>query len=229
MADRSKFELKVGIFVFLGLAALCYIVFSIGDFYILRPGYHIKLIFGYASGVEVGAPVRFAGVEVGKVEDIMIFYDQKEEKTRVEVTAWVQSSTQIERDAQAYVNTLGLLGEKYIEILPGTRQKGFLQEGNTIVGTDPIPTEKLTERAYQIAGDLQKTLDSVNEIMDKIRKGEGTIGKLITEDKIHRDLEALVADLKKHPWKLLKKDKESKESKRDEPKKSKERGFSIGP
>ncbi|UCD55495.1 MAG: MCE family protein [Candidatus Omnitrophota bacterium] len=196
-AENKIFELKVGIFIAIGILIFFIIVFSIGDVYLVRKGYHINVIFNFASGITESAPVRLAGVNVGQIDKINIFFDEKEKKTKVKLLAWVNDEKiGIERDSVALINTLGLLGEKYLEIFPGTTRDDLLEDGDSIVGQDPIPTERLTEKLDQIA-------DSTNVVMTRLKEGEGTVGKLLVEEKIYNDLEVLVEDVKKHPWKLL--------------------------
>ncbi len=214
MLDKSKFEFRVGVFVFFGLLVLVYIVFSIGDFYVFRPGCRIKTVFNFADGIEKGSPVRYAGVEVGRVEDIKIFYDSTKKINQIELTAWVEKHIGIEKDAEAYINTLGLLGEKYLEILPGTKGSGLVQEGDVLMGNDTIPMEKIKQKGYEIALEAQESLDSLNEVMSKVKRGEGTIGKLMTDEKVYKDLSEFVEDIKKNPWKLLHKPKRSKRKKK---------------
>jgi len=214
MVDKSKVELRVGAFVFFGFLVLMYIVFSIGDFYIFSPGYRIKTVFDFADGIEVSSPVRYAGVEVGRVEEIEIFYDETTRKNKIALEAWIQQSAKIEKDAECYINTLGLLGEKYLEILPGTKEGGLIEEGGTLTGNDTIPMEKIKQKAYEMAVQAQDTLGKINKILDNVNSSEGTIGKLLTEDKIYNDLSAFVEDIKKNPWKLLHKPKQKKEKKK---------------
>ena len=61
--EDKNFELKVGIFVFIGIVMLFIIVFSIGKVYIFQPGYHIRVLFNFAGGLGDAAPVRLAGVD----------------------------------------------------------------------------------------------------------------------------------------------------------------------
>lgn len=198
MDGMKTFELKVGIFVLIGAVILFLIVFSIGDINLIRSGYHINVVFNFAAGIGPSAPVRLAGVGIGEVEGIHLFYDEKEKRTKAVLSAWIQQDTRIEEDAMATVNTLGLLGEKYLEIVPGTSGKRNLKDKDTIVGKDPVAMEKITENLADLS-------NSVKTVVGRLEKGEGTIGKLLVEDKIYRDLEAFVEDIKKHPWKLLSK------------------------
>lgn len=196
-AENRIFELKVGIFIAVAILIFFIIIFSIGDVYLARKGYHINVIFNFASGITENAPVRLAGVNVGQIDKIDIFFDEKEKKTKVKLLAWINDEKiRIETDSMAVINTLGLLGEKYLEIFPGTKRGDFLKAADDLVGHDPIPTERLAEKLDQIA-------DSTNVVMMRLKEGRGTVGKLLVEEKIYHDLEALVQDIKKHPWKLL--------------------------
>jgi len=205
MDGTRSFELKVGTFILIGIVILFIIVFSIGDLNISKTGYHIKIYFTFAGGIGPAAPVRFAGVGVGKVEGVHLVYDNNEKRTKAEVNAFIQDGTKIEEDAIPTINTLGLLGEKYIEIVPGTPGKPILKNDSSINGKDPVSMEKVTENLANLSY-------SVNVIVDKLKRGEGTIGKLLMEDAVYDDVKSITGnfkefseDIKRHPWKLLSK------------------------
>lgn len=204
MIEEKSLELKVGIFVFIGIALLFIMVFSIGKIYIFQPGYCVKVLFNYAGGVSEAAPVRLAGVDVGEVDKIRIYYDQEIMRTRVEVAAWIKKDVKIEKDSAVRVNALGMLGEKYLEIIPGSQDAGFVEDGGMLVGEDPVMLDELAE-------DLKDLADSAGAVMGKLERGEGSVGKLLTEDKLYRDLEEFVNEIKRNPWKLFRKTKEVKE------------------
>ena len=201
MDNKTNFEMKVGVFVFVGLVVFTYIVFSIGDFYVFKPGYRIKVKFGFVDGIQSSAPVRYAGVSVGKLENIRFSYNDQKKKTEVELRGWVSKDVKIEKDAQAYINALGVVGEKYMEILPGTKESGFMEDGDELIGNDPVPMQKISQKAYAIADSLQALTKDINA-------GKGTLGKLVTDDAVYKNLEEFTADIKAHPWKLLIKGKE---------------------
>jgi len=240
MFTKSSFELKVGIFIFIGIVILSVIVFSIGNFYGVKRGYVLNMLFNFANGISVGAPVRYAGVEVGEVQDIEVYFDEKENIPMIRLQIWVAQNTWVNEDASATINTLGLLGEKYLEIIPGTREARLLQKGDTLRGKDPISTEELTRETKKTLTKVDKMIESINkivgdeefraslkntlanletlsselsEVMTVVRKGEGTIGKFFTDDKLYNDIDEMVLDIKKHPWKLLYRPKESKRKK----------------
>lgn len=223
MAEKSKtLELKVGIFVFCGLIILAWFVLWIGDFKIIKQGYHVKAIFGFANGIKVGAPVRLAGVERGEVKEIILLHNRNG-RSKVIVKAWLAGDSLVPQDSRIWVNTLGLLGEKYLEIIPGRDYNHLLSDGDSLRGEDPTSVQEVTEllknattQAQQVMSSMQKTLDSMTVVLDDVRDGRGTIGKLFAEDKLYTDLEEMFADLKEHPWKLLYRPKEpSKTEKKD--------------
>ena len=198
---KTKLELKVGIFVFIGMIILVTFVLLIGDFKTWTSGFQVNFIFNFVNGVRVGAPVRFAGVDIGQVKAIKFIFLPQEQKTQVQIVGWLKKEINIPSDSTVWVNTLGLLGEKYIEIMPGRDYAKRVTANQSLVGTDPIPMHEVTQLAKNIVEDL-------DEGIVKLKNKEGTIGKLLYDDAIYKELEALIIDIRKHPWKLFWKTKE---------------------
>jgi len=200
---KTKLELKVGIFVFVGLIILGFFILSIGGFKTLSSGYRINLNFGFVNGVKVGAPVRFAGVDVGEVKKVKLEFLRQENRSNVRLEVWIRDIIKIPIDSTVWVNTLGLLGEKYVEIIPGVDYANCLKPRDSLMGIDPLPIHQIFKNAESI-------LRNLDDGIIRIRNQEGTLGKLIYNDEIYNQLEALVTDVRKHPWKLLIKTKEKK-------------------
>lgn len=241
---KAGLEFKVGLFVILAIAFLVAMVIKAGD-YKLKPGYMIRLVFNSVSGVEAGSPIRLAGVEVGEVRDIYVVRDEAGE-TKVEVLAWISQGVNIENDAKLRVATLGFLGDKYIEILPGTAGATALLEGGVLTGKTTYAMDDILSSGQRLIGKMENAMDSINDvvtdeqfkasakgtfvnaeqvgknlneasadikeaaasakiILGRIKDGQGSVGRLLKDDKVAKDLEAFVADIKAHPWKLLKK------------------------
>jgi len=193
---KTKMELKVGIFVFCGLVLAVIFILSIGGFKTWSSGYNVKFSFGFINGVKLGAPVRFAGVDVGQVKNIEMSVPAKEGQAKIHVNCWVKKDVRIPLDSIIWVNTLGLLGEKYIEIMPGKDYSKVLDNNQEMAGVDPLPMNKITDLANNIAKDI-------NDILEKVKNKEGSLGKLIYDDTIYKELEALAVDIRQHPWKLF--------------------------
>jgi len=200
---KTKLELKVGIFVFIGMAILVIFILSIGGFKTWSSGYHINLNFNFVNGVKVGAPVRFAGVDVGEVKRIKLEFLPEESRSNVKLDIWIRNIIKIPADSSVWVNTLGLLGEKYIEIMPGIDYSHSLKHGDCLTGVDPLPI-------HQIFNNAESILRNLNDGIIKIKNKEGTLGKLIYDDAMYDELQALVTDVRKNPWKLFIRTKEKK-------------------
>ncbi len=223
MSRDNGLELKVGSFVLLAILALTFFIISISDLSIFEKGRHIHVIFGFASGLREAAPVRLAGVEVGLVRKLQVFVDGADgRKTKVRVNVWIKGNIAIPQDSKITINQLGILGEKYLEIIPGS-STDFIKDDGVAIGHDPVPIEKITERVDTLMAKLEVTVDSVNHgiLTDKnkksledalegfgsvgtdLKEGRGTLGKLLTDESIYNNLDDLTSDLKGNPWKLL--------------------------
>jgi len=198
---QSKLELKVGIFVFIGLIILTIFILSVKDFRGVTSGYEVNFLFNFANGVKIGSPVRFAGVDVGEIKEISFVRIGDNPKPKVKIMGSIRKDIKIPVDSTVWVNTLGLLGEKYIEIMPGSDFNNMVAPKQALVGDDPVPMQEISV----LARDIAKNLDTA---IEKIVHKEGSLGKLLYDDKIYNELDAMVTDLKKHPWKLLYKTKD---------------------
>jgi len=229
MFRNQNLELKVGLFIGVGIFVMFLLVFSISDLRMLKEGYPLHVIFDYVNGVTANSPVRFAGVHVGDVKSIGIFYDEEEARTKVRVDLWVMGDTRIEKDAVARINTLGLLGEQYIELSPGESSE-FFEPDAVIVGRNPINVGEQMEMMSKLADSFSKIMSNVEKgkgtlgklltddtlyndlevIFGRLKRGEGTLGKLLVEEKVYDDMEDFVGEIKANPWKLLHKTSDRK-------------------
>lgn len=232
--DKSRLELKLGIFVFIALAILAVFIFKIGNLKNYGTGYEMRFIFLNVSGVKTGSPVRFSGVDVGEVSRVNILKEEQSKNTLIEVVAWVNRAVSIPSNSKAYINTLGLLGEKYIEVIPPVKYASFIKPGDVLYGIDPTLTQEWIDEAQKAVKDLREIIENIkagqgtigkllyedklyNELealVTEIRQAKhGTIGKLLYEDTLHQELEALISDIRRNPWKLFWKTREKKANK----------------
>jgi phospholipid/cholesterol/gamma-HCH transport system substrate-binding protein len=219
---KSKMELKLGIFVFIGLVILMIFVLLIGDLKNLVSAYKVNFVFNFINGVRIGAPIRLAGVDVGEIRDIKFQFNRGQGNTKIVLVGLVKNGMCIPKDSQIWVNTLGLMGEKYIEIMPGKNYDDCLKENESMVGNDPLAMQEFGELAKSLAKKLDSSMLEIKDLavslkaltrnlddgISKIKNKEGTVGKLIYDDALYNEINALVTDIKKHPWKLFWKGKE---------------------
>jgi len=128
--DYTKTEIVVGAFVLLGLAALGYLSISIGGLRLYpRNAYHVSARFSNVGDLKVGAPVKVAGVTVGRVEAVNLADYYGEAKLAVTRTV------ALPKDTIASISTAGLLGDAYVALSPGGAEAN-LRDGERIAHTE---------------------------------------------------------------------------------------------
>lgn len=181
-------EVKVGIGVAIAIVILIFSAFVVkeGELRGFRTKeYTIKVVFNFVGGLKETAPVRLAGVKVGQVERIRFI---QKPNTKVEVTITLKESIQLRGDAQFSVTTVGLLGEKYLEIIPGSSDALVIKPGATLVGKDAVDISGVISSAGAAMEDLKSIISSV-------KGGKGSVGRLVTEEKLYHNLNASLENI----------------------------------
>ncbi|MBN2097082.1 MAG: MCE family protein [Candidatus Omnitrophica bacterium] len=206
-------DFKIGLLVLAALAALLALSYQVNNLAFVRGGYGLNVTFVNSAGIEKNAPVRLSGVEVGTVKDLKITYGP--EGTRVLLNLWLKKNALVREDSEAFVTTLGLMGEKYLEITAGDAEANFLRPDSTIIGREPFDTNKFIEKGEQIAENLDQTISEirklssgVNEVVEFTRQDLDKMMKNLAESS--ENIKAFTEDIKWHPWKLIRKSKSPK-------------------
>ncbi len=155
-------QFRVGLFIFLGLIIFFVFIFSQGK--ILRgKGYDLKIVYSYVGGLDPGAPVRVSGYRVGEVRNIDLSMEQ--ERPQIIVTVRIKPEIRLGRHSRFMVRNYGIIGEKYMEIMPtGLRDTPLIEPGETVRGEDPLPVERFLSAGEDILRNLNSLLVSLNRI-----------------------------------------------------------------
>lgn len=158
---RWSQETKVGFFLLLGIAIVIALVFKSGSFTLKRKEtVKIKAVFEYvSSGLVPNAPVQMAGVKIGRVSEVLLM-----DGGRVTVALEVERN-RIRVDDEARIETMGLLGDKYISIAPGSLEEEFAGDGENIKGRAPVSLEHMVRLASKISEDLSEIISTFNELL----------------------------------------------------------------
>lgn len=210
MAKRNiSDEMKVGLLVVVCIAVLLGLLYKTGSFDFKKDGYTVKAVFSIVAGVQRNAPVRLAGVEIGKVQDIQLAYGKG---TSVIVTLWLEDGAKLKTDSKALITALGLMGEKYIEVTAGSDDAPYIEAGGSIAGEDPLQFDSLAKKGEVIAHNLDETLSSIQElakntnlaVTDNKEKIDSIFDNL---EATTQNLKEFTEDVKRNPWKLMSKGK----------------------
>ena len=139
--DRKTIDLWVGIFMLLGIAALLWLSLRVGNLGEDRPSstYAVEAKFTNIGGLKAKAPVKSAGVLVGRVSDIKFDND----KFQAVVTLTLDGRYSFPRDSSASILTSGLLGEVYIGLEPGAEDKKLVSGDKVILTQSAVVLERL--------------------------------------------------------------------------------------
>ncbi len=195
-----KAQFKVGILFLVTVGAVIAFVFALGSINLFSNHHTLVLLYNFAGGIEVGSPIRVMGIKVGKVRSIVFDPAGKapsgeEVKLRIEISVDKMAWSSLREDSQFFINLAGVIGEKFIEITPGSFEKAELQPGQLIRGEDPPRIDQLISQSYSLAG---KIIEFVNknegsvidtiEMMNKLVSNLNQTLKLL--DKVTKDKDA---------------------------------------
>jgi phospholipid/cholesterol/gamma-HCH transport system substrate-binding protein len=205
-SSYSKAEIKTGFFVFVTIVILMVLTFIVGGW--LKGGAaEWKVRFGYLNGLADSAPVYYAGREVGKVASIQIV---KGEARPVLVTVKISPEAVIKKDSVAYIDTLGMMGEKFVEISLGSMDAPPMEQGAIVEGVDPIPMHLLIRKMNLLADQVDVMVKNLNPILEAtnnlVTGHQEEIAKSITNlHQVTANLRDMTEDLKHRPWRLIRK------------------------
>lgn len=204
MPLKRSSEIKVGLFALIALGAFLVsvlILTSKSSFF--RTTITIHSSFSNIAGLIPGSEVRVSGVTVGLVKNINFSPKEGDPTVLVELTIDDRGLDRVAKNSKATIASLGLLGKKYIEIIPGTIEKGLVEDGDFIQGIDPISmsdaldkggkimdtigktSEHLEVLFASISGqgetqtDLSETITSIRRIASRVETGNGVLHSLI--------------------------------------------------
>lgn len=171
-----KLETKVGLLFIATVAFIIGFAYALG---VINPfsNYHdLTILYNYAGGLEKGSPVRVMGIEVGKVKSIDFDPNGKlpngeEVKLRVQIGVSKKAWETIRQDSRFYINMAGVIGEKFLEVSPGSLEAPPLSPGAVVRGEDPPRIDQLISQGYGLAG----------KILEIVKNNEGSFTGMITQ------------------------------------------------
>jgi phospholipid/cholesterol/gamma-HCH transport system substrate-binding protein len=201
MAQRKQLtwtELRVGLFVLVGLSVLAAGIFYVTGAGTIGPKYRLVTYLPEVSGLSNGAPVRLDGFEVGNVESIKLaprtanIARNKIRNIQVVLRIGRKYQDDILTDSTASLVTEGLLGNRYVEVTRGFTGLA-LKDNEEVKGTEEKALKEVVERSADMLGNLQALSDSVQELLAGVKQGKGTLGKLLTDEQAYNHMNSILA------------------------------------
>jgi len=189
-------KIKTGIFTLVGLLLFVVGIFLIGSKQnMFGDTFMIYGTFNNVGGLQVGNNIRFAGINVGTVSEIRIVSDTM---IRVDMLMQDQVKPFLKADAMASIGSDGLMGDKLITIASGSANEVKLLAGDSkIMTANPIDFDKVIGQFTNVATNAEIVMTELAGMAVQIRKGDGTISKLLYTDDLSRSLEGTASNAEK--------------------------------
>lgn len=182
MAQSVYSRIRVGAVIAIGLGVLAFAIFSIGHgTRFLRRAQFVEAHFHRINGLQAGAPVTLAGVRIGAVDAIRFPEDPRADYVIVHMWILESAADRVRTDSVAQISSMGLLGDKFVELTPGSPAANPVGPSAVIAARDPIDYEALLQG--RTTGDLIANVIAISEsmksLLDQIDKGHGILTELI--------------------------------------------------
>jgi phospholipid/cholesterol/gamma-HCH transport system substrate-binding protein len=213
--DRDRnLEIKVGLFVLMGLSLLVFTTVSLGNQQnLFETNVTLHTSFNDIAGLREGAAVKLSGLNVGVVTSIKFPRDLGDKRVQVALKVASRYSERIRGDSTATIKGQGLLGDKFLELTIGSEDRPIIEDGSTI---DPIEPSDMFSALGKTAASFEQVADNINKmltgedgqsagksvagilaslrnILDEAKNGSGIIHQLVYDKQAGRDLTAAVA------------------------------------
>ncbi len=194
MEKTASQKIRLGIFVIIGLTLFVLAVYFIGSKQqMFGKTEHLKAVFNNVAGLQLGNNVRYSGINVGTVRDIEIINDST---ISVDMQINKDIFSHIKKDAVATIGSDGLVGSVIINIIPGKGNLPTVQPGDVIQSNNRVRTDDMlstlnvtNQNAAQLTIDLLKITNEINQ-------GKGTIGVLLRDTVMSKDLKETIRNLR---------------------------------
>jgi phospholipid/cholesterol/gamma-HCH transport system substrate-binding protein len=194
MKQTTSQKIRLGLFVIIGLLIFIVAVYFIGDKQkMFGKTNHLKAVFNNVNGLQIGNNVRYSGVNSGTVRGINMVNDSV-----IEVDMIIDKTlfSHIKKDAIAIIGSDGLVGSMIINIIPGKGAALPVEPGDEIKSINRVRTDEMLNTLGITNRNAAHLTKDLLEITTEITKGKGTVGLLIRDSLLAKDLKETMHYLK---------------------------------
>lgn len=199
---RHRFEwrqVRVTMLIVVAVLLLAYAVYRVGRIFdVFASRYELVALVPSAVGLREGAPVTLAGQRIGQVKEIsFIPVAQKTDDNNLVVRLAISEDVrdQVRRDSRAFLRTQGLLGDKFVDIEPGSSGAAILQSGDTLPAGETVDLEQFMAQAAGALEQAEVIVADLRDITHGLATGEGTMGELLNDDALYARMVGATTEL----------------------------------
>jgi len=188
-------ELKVGIVISIAILAVIWASFTGGGTSIFEVKTGYVTYVPNANGLVAGAPVWLAGVEVGNVKSLKFVNLDSIRRIKVEFTVMKSLRHMVTQDAGVQLGTIGLMGDKYLEVVPGSLELPLIESGGFVPNIPSGDLSSVFAESEQTMTSARTMVENLTDLTGRMRDGEGTIGQLFANDTLFHEMTTLLASV----------------------------------
>lgn len=193
-------QVRVGVVLIIGILLLGYAIVRVADVMnLFADRYPLFTVVESASGLQEGSPVHLAGQRVGQITKIRFLPPARragEKNLVLTLSIDKDVQAQIRTSSRARILSQGLLGDRYVNIDPGSPPARVLEPGDTVVSVGGATIDDLVTAGATALDSLQMLMSDLRGITRPLAAGEGTLGRLITDEELYFEVVATASDLR---------------------------------
>jgi len=189
-------QLKLGLIVLASLFLLAVGILRLGgNAGFLARSYTLYLHLENTFGLKIGSTVRLAGIQVGNVEDISFSPDPANPEVIIRMDISRKYEDRIREDSTVSIRSLGLLGDKYVDISVGTPKSKIMHDGDSFRNMPTPEFSNVLNKASSGIDGLNSVIDQLRVVVADVNQGRGTVGLMLKDPKLYHDLDKAVKDI----------------------------------
>ena len=195
--------LKTGITVFVGIIVFFFFFILIGnEGNYFDEMYKINTIVTNVDGLSEGAMVTLGGMKVGRVEKIK--FNFQEDKSAIEISMAIKKEYQLRITTQsmATIKTVGMLGDKFVDISIGLPGQPFLKDGAFISVEQKLSLASISDKLVPVLDDLGIVMSNLKTTTNNLKNNKSIMGTLLTNERLASKLEQTICNLKTFSTKI---------------------------
>lgn len=190
MKKNSLSKARVGFLIFIGVLAFAIGIFFVGEkSHLFSAAFYVQVNYSNAEGVKPGAYVVLSGYNVGTVSTIRLTEDADSVRVLMRINEDVHPF--IKTDSKAEIKQEGLVGNKFISISIGSERAPVVDNYGFVEGVAPFAISSLADNVTSLTDTADRVFGELNVLLHRLNQGQGTIGKLLTDDGVYERLESI--------------------------------------
>jgi len=194
--QTKKIKTRIGLTILLGLIVFFIFIIIIGtDDFLFSKTYRLYAYIDNATGLVKGAPVTLGGYKIGEIESVKFVPSNNRDAIKITMKVLTEYRERITISSHAEVSSIGILGDKFINITVGIPGETVIPDNSTMPVVSKLNLDNIAAKIGPSIENLNNILKNVSVISDTVAAGKGSLGRFLMNDKVERELSLLLENI----------------------------------